>query len=265
MGQTLLEYPTEGAKGCSWALQYGAIIVTVTHDVAVAESGNARVLGVPWQRWEPGGGSEILLRYMAADDVDQYMKKGCTLTDDEQQMLLSVHEVGHSFAMHAVGMDYGEIGINPESPESRDGRTDLQRFGRAEWRELPRTAREAAMLALGGWVATETWLDLTFVSARKLRDDKLNVCHAQIKAADDHYSLMCFPTPRLTAYLYGEVQPPEDWKGDVIVIETLARDMTAMFRSRWPRVTELAETVVRARGATVGTITEALGEPGWAR
>jgi len=41
-------------------------------------------------------------------------------------MLLAVHEVRHTFAMHATGMEYGEITINPGSPESRDGRTDLK-------------------------------------------------------------------------------------------------------------------------------------------
>ena len=65
-------------------------------------------------------------------------------------MLLAVHEAGHTFAMHATGRKYGEITINPRSPESRDGRTGLKQLARAERRELPRTAREAATLAPGG-------------------------------------------------------------------------------------------------------------------
>jgi hypothetical protein len=148
-------------------------------------------MGPDPERWMPGGGSEILFRYIDAATVDQYVKGACTLTGDERQMLLTVHEVGHAFAVHAVGLEYGEINFNPESPEPRDGRTDLQRLAQAEWREPPRTAREAAMLTLGGWVASETWLELAVVNGRKLREDKLNVCFAQIAAADDHYDLMC--------------------------------------------------------------------------
>jgi len=242
----------------------GAIIGVVTFDVALADSGNTRILGAPWQPWRPGGGSEILFRYMDAATVDQYRTGACTLTDEERQMLLAVHEVGHAFAMHAVGMDYGEIRINLEAPESRVGRTDLHRLARAERRELPRTAREAAMLALSGWVATETWLELTIVNGRKLREDKLNVCHAQIAAADDHYNLMCFPTPRLTAYLYGAVQQPDDWQGEVIVVECLVQELTAMFVSRWERVIHLAKTTLTANGAAVEIITQVLGAPGWA-
>jgi hypothetical protein len=46
------------------------------------------------------------------------------------------------------------------------------------------------MLTLGGWVASETWLELAVVNGRKLREDKLNVCFAQIAAGDDHYDLI---------------------------------------------------------------------------
>jgi hypothetical protein len=237
----------------------------VVYDIAVADSGNTRVLGPPWQRWEPGGGSEVLFRYMDPATVEQYLQGACALTAGEQQVLLAVHEVGHAFAMHAAGLEYGEITFSPESPEPRDGRTDLQRLAGAEWRELPRTAREAAMLALGGWAATETWLELVTVNGRKLREDKLNVCHAQIAAADDHYDLMCSPTPRPTAYLYGRVQPPEDWQGEVIVVERLTQELTAMLVSRWPKVIQLANTVLTAEGATVEAITDTLGDPGWAR
>jgi hypothetical protein len=91
----------------------GASIGTVEYDIAVADSGNIRVLGAPWQRWEPGGGSEILFRYLDAATAGQYLKGACPLTAGEQQMLLAVHEVGHTFAMHATGLDYGETTINP--------------------------------------------------------------------------------------------------------------------------------------------------------
>jgi len=40
-------------------------------------------------------------------------------------------------------------------------------------------------------------------AGRSSGEGKLNVCHAQIAAADDHYNLMCFPTPQLTTYLHG--------------------------------------------------------------
>jgi len=146
-----------------------ASIGTVEHDIAVADSGNIGVPGAPWQRREPGGGSEVLSRCMDAATAGQYLKGACPLTAGEQQMLLAVHEAGHTFAMHATGMEYGEITINPGSPESRDGRTGLKRPGRAERRELPRTAREAAMLARGGWAATETWLEVATASGTKLR------------------------------------------------------------------------------------------------
>jgi hypothetical protein len=86
-----------------------------------------------------------------------------------------------------------------------------------------------------------------------------------IAAADDHYNLMCFPTSRLTAYLYGAVQQPDDWQGEVIVVECLVRDLTAMFVSRWERVIHLAETTLTANGAAVEIITQVLGDPGWAR
>lgn len=115
------------------------------------------------------------------------------------------------------------------------------------------------------WVASETWLELVVVNGTKLREDKLNVCFAQIAAADDHYDLMCFPSPRRTAYLHGAVQPPDDWQGEVIVVERLRQDLTAMFVSRWPRMTQLADRVLTARGASVQMITEVLGDPGWAR
>ena len=65
-------------------------------------------------------------------------------------MLLAVHEAGHTFAMHATGMEYGEITINPRSPESRDGQNRPEQPARAGRRELPRTAREAGTLAPGG-------------------------------------------------------------------------------------------------------------------
>lgn len=240
-------------------------MAVVVDDIAVADSGNTRVLGAPWQRWKRAGGSEVLFRYMDAATVERCLKGACTLRDDEQKTLLAVHEVGHMFAMHAMGLEYGGIVINPESPGPRDGRTDLQQFARAEWRELPRTAREAAMAALGGWVATETWLELVTVNGRKLREDKMNVCRAHLAAADDHYDLMCFPTPRPTAYLYGRVQPPDDWQGEVIVVERLVEELTEMLVFRWPRVIQLATAVLTMKGAEVKVITEALGDPGWAK
>jgi hypothetical protein len=237
----------------------------VEHGIAVADSGSIRVPGAPWQRREPGGSSEVLFRYMDAATAGQHLKGACPLTAGEQQMLLAVHEAGHTFAMHATGLEYGEITINPRSPESRDGRTGLKQLARAERRELPRTAREAATLAPGGWVATETWLEVATASRTKLREDKLNVCHAQIAAADDHYNLMCFPTPQLTAYLHGAVQPPDDWQSEVIVAERLRQELTAMFVSRRPKVIQLAETVTMTRDASVEIITETLGDPGRAR
>ena len=76
---------------------------------------------------------------------------------------------------------------------------------------------------------------------------------------------MRFPTPQPTAYLYGAVQPPQDWQGEVIVVERLRRELTAMFVSRWPKVIQLAGTVTMTWGASVEIITETLGDPGWAR
>jgi len=76
---------------------------------------------------------------------------------------------------------------------------------------------------------------------------------------------MCFPTPQLAAYLYGAVKPPDDWQGEVIVVERLRQELAAMFVSRRPKVIQLAETVTMTRGASVEIITETLGDPGWAR
>ena len=76
---------------------------------------------------------------------------------------------------------------------------------------------------------------------------------------------MCFPTPQLTAYLYGAVRPPDEWQGEVIVVERLRQELTALFVSRWPEVIRLAEKVTMTRGASVEIITETLGDPGWAR
>jgi hypothetical protein len=54
------------------------------------------------------------------------------------------------------------------------------------------TARSSSILnRRSRWVASETWLELAVVNGRKLREDKPNVCFAQIAAADDHYDLMC--------------------------------------------------------------------------
>ncbi|MEY9912824.1 hypothetical protein ABIA35_009091 [Catenulispora sp. MAP12-49] len=235
----------------------------MAYDKAVAESGNTRVLGAPWQCWKSNGGSEALTRYLPEAVVSRYLDRGCGLTADQQRTHLAIHEAGHTFAMHAVGMAYGKIVIN-SSAELLEGRTDLHRLAHAEWRELPRTAREVALLALGGWVAAETWLELTTVNGRRLREDPLNVCHAQITAADDHYDLMCFPTPRPTAYLYGNVQEPGDWEGDVIAIEAVRGNLIKMFLSRWPQLIELAEKASREGGATTDIIAKTLGDPGWA-
>jgi hypothetical protein len=88
-------------------------------------------MGPDPERCLPGGVSEVLFRHIDAATVDQYVTGACTLTgderratsderratSDERQMLLTVHEVGHAFAVHAVGLEYGEIKFNPESPE----------------------------------------------------------------------------------------------------------------------------------------------------
>ena len=76
---------------------------------------------------------------------------------------------------------------------------------------------------------------------------------------------MCFPTPQLTAYLYRAVKPPDDWQGEVIVVERLRQELTAMLVSRRPKVIQLAERVTMTRDASVEIITETLGDPGWAR
>jgi hypothetical protein len=240
-------------------------MTVVTLDEAVAQSGNKRLIAPPWWRCALGANSDVLFRYMAEATVRQYVETGCPLTDDQEQMLLAVHEVGHTFAMHAVDLEYGEITINPQQPESSAGGRRLRQLARAQWCEPPRTAHEVAVLALGGWVASETWMDLTTVNGKKLRDNPLNVCRAQVAAADDHYDLMRFPTPRATAYLYGQVPTQQHWDGDVIMIEQLTQAMIVMYRSRWSRVIELTESVLRDKGATVQAITNVLGTPGWAR
>jgi hypothetical protein len=60
-------------------------------------------------------------------------------------------------------------------------------------------------------------------------------------------------------------QCTDDWQGEVIVVERLRQELTAMFVSRRPKVIQLAETVTMTRDASVEIITETLGDPGRAR
>jgi hypothetical protein len=235
----------------------------VSIQTAVAESGNTRVLGSPWRRYEPGGGSEILLRYANSDMVNRYMHGERGLTGELERMFLAVHECGHAFAMHATGMPYGGVTIS-DGPEPRDGRSDLHRLARADRLDLPRTALEATMLALGGWVSSETWLELTVVDGHRLRANELNRVHAHVAAADDHYNLMCFPTPSPTVYLYGRVQAPDGWRGEMIAIDGITTSLTTLMLLRWPQLMRLATLVVQQGTATTQEITDMLGASGWA-
>ena len=233
---------------------------------AEADSGNRRILGAPWELWRSTADDDRdgLIRGLHQDVVSRWLSTRSNLTDDEEQMHLAVHEVGHAFAMHATGMAYGNIVI-PHPSEPRDGQTRFYQRAFAERRELPRTAREAAMLTLGGWVAATVWMrSTTTADGRLLSDDPLNICDAQMMALDDHYQLMCFVTDPLTVYLYGDVQPPKGWEHDVITVDTIAQELDGMLTSRWARVMDLTQSVQRDGHASMEAITQTLGTPGWA-
>jgi hypothetical protein len=233
---------------------------------AEADSGNRRILGAPWVLWRftADDDREGLIRGVHQDVVSRWLSSRSNLTVDEERMHLAVHEVGHAFAMHATGMAYGNIKVSLFQ-DSREGQTPFYQRALTERRDLPRTAREAAMMTLGGWVAATIWMRSTITAGgRLLSDDPLNLCDAQMTALDDHYQLMCFATEPLAVYLYGEVQPPKDWEHDVIAVDAVVQELGEMLTGRWPQVLELAQLVARDGHASMWTITQALGSPGWA-
>jgi hypothetical protein len=73
------------------------------------------------------------------------------------------------------------------------------------------------------------------VDGHPLRANKPSRVHAHVAADADHYSLMCFPTPSPTAYLYRRVQAPDGWQGESIAIDGIpASSLSARRRlSRW--------------------------------
>lgn len=235
-------------------------------EVAFADSGNARVLDLPrWWRAKHGPDSFALYCALSLTAVQRLDQEGSGLDPQAERFVLALHEAGHATIANALGLECGDLHVNPDEAEALEGRPALARYARFDL-ELPTTGPTVAAVSLAGWLAAEAWLTV-MNGGKRPPGDAAALAWVQLGAADDHDFILARLTKRPTAYLYGNTLPPAGWDGQVVVIEEIARKVGGLLTSdaqRWQRLAQIAGRAVQAGTIAKEELRQILEPPGWA-
>lgn len=210
--------------------------------ITTADNGAIRVVGAPWRTGTDEHGRTALFHrpHVPKGTVANERRFRDGLTPEQVYELAAVHEAGHAVLYSLAGVPVEEVRVYADDPRplyegepNAAGHTQLADPVPA----LP--VPEFVIGLLAGQVADELWLEHRGLVTpwRRLMP--------QLRAVADHESILATPTLIPVAYLYGDVEPPATWSGDIARIDLLIEQARRRLQAAWPVVEALTRHLVR--------------------
>jgi len=210
-----------------------------------------RVLGHPWELQQVQGAPDFpAITPLATWGI--LTLESCGLTRAQGRRVAAVHEAAHAVLFHTAGYDIEGVEVYPDDPRAPhpwqrpgDGHTTV---GALRPGACPTPGAVFSAL-LAGQVAAQLWLEREGVANDRSR------LLTYSTAAFDHERLL---STHGAAFLYGDAEPPDDWRGPVFRVDALiaaaGRDLTR----QWPVVAAVARFVDEHGAAHAGQLAELL-------
>lgn len=176
--------------------------------------------------------------------------ESCGLTPAQGRHMAAVHEAAHTMLLHAAGYQIEEVQIYPDDPQSPhpwqrpgDGHTTV---GALRPGAYPTPGAVFSAL-LAGQAAAAMWLEregLANDHSRLLTYSTATGDHERLLSADN------------AAFLYGDAQPPSNWRGLVFRVDALIAAARRDLTRQWPTVAAVARFVDERGAAHAGQLAE---------